>query len=182
MGRHKARCVAVRLLMPPVDNRTYHWYTAEHLRSFSVLLRSVPSHCASSTVPSPWTAYALAGDLWSGLSAGEGPSPAVRILVSPAFLASDSSAPSDSAGGPWRCVGVSLASCPLAFPSHQQSPVFHLSDATTMAEVARAAWPHPRFVAPQDRHRVNRCVYATFGSTAPGCCLGLFSRTRQGRA
>ena len=26
MGRHKARCVAVRLLMPPVENRTYHFH------------------------------------------------------------------------------------------------------------------------------------------------------------
>src|SRR5262249_45348113 len=25
-GRHKARCVAVRLLMPPVKNRTYHFH------------------------------------------------------------------------------------------------------------------------------------------------------------
>ena len=25
-GRHKARCVAVRLLMPPVENRTYHFH------------------------------------------------------------------------------------------------------------------------------------------------------------
>src|SRR5262249_55403396 len=24
LGRHKARCVAVRLLMPPAENRTYH--------------------------------------------------------------------------------------------------------------------------------------------------------------
>jgi hypothetical protein len=26
LGRHKARCVAVRLLMPPVENRTYHFH------------------------------------------------------------------------------------------------------------------------------------------------------------
>src|SRR5262245_15106930 len=26
LGRHKARCVAVRLLMPPVKNRTYHFH------------------------------------------------------------------------------------------------------------------------------------------------------------
>jgi transposase-like protein len=26
LGRHKARCVAVRLLMPPIENRTYHFH------------------------------------------------------------------------------------------------------------------------------------------------------------
>ena len=102
---------------------------------------------------------------------GAFPADSLRVRWVPC---SDYYAPSDSAGGLWRFVGVSLTYGPLAFPSRKQFPVFHMADATTMAEVARSSWPHPRFVAPQCRHRVSRCVYATFGSTAPGCCLGLF--------
>src|SRR3989442_1127779 len=140
---------------------------AAHHEAF---LRLAPA----STEHAPWTACAFAGSLCSRLATGEGPAPSVLILVSPAFLGADSSAPSDSSGGPWRVVGVSLASCPLVLTSLTKSPVFVMSDSIKMAEVARASWPRPRSGAPQARQRVHRCIYATFCRTAPVFCIGLY--------
>jgi hypothetical protein len=45
-----------------------------------------------------------------------------------ALPSADYYAPSDSPGGPWRFVGVSLAYFPLAFTSLQASPVFSVED------------------------------------------------------
>ena len=98
------------------------------------------------------------------------------LTAYPGAYGSDSSAPSDSACEPWRFVGGSLAYFPLAFSSLKQSPVFPMSDSNTIAEVARASWPRPLFVAPQDRHRVSRLTYATFCRIAPVFCIGLYSR------
>ncbi len=159
-------------------------HPAQHLRSFSMaahheaFLRLAPA----STEHAPWTACAFAGSLCSRLATGEGPAPSVLILVSPAFLGADSSAPSDSSGGPWRVVGVSLAACPLVLTSLTKSPGFVLADAITMAEGARASWHRPRSGAPQARQRVHRCLSAPFCSTAPLFCLGLFSRAWRCRA
>ena len=44
------------------------------------------------------------------------------------------------------------------------------------------SWPHPRSVAPQYRHRINRLFYATFCRTAPVFCIGLYCRLRRFRA
>jgi hypothetical protein len=77
--------------------------------------RSVPSHFSSSTGVHPWTACAFAGYLCSSLSEGEGPSPSVLILVCPAFLGSDYSAPSDSCEDIGSFVGLSLTYSPLPF-------------------------------------------------------------------
>jgi hypothetical protein len=84
---------------------------------------------------------------------GEGPSPSVLLLVSVACPRSDSSAPSDAAGGHWRFVGVSLASCPRALSSLKQSPGFGVIDSNGMMEVACCWRPPPRSAAPQAAYR-----------------------------
>jgi hypothetical protein len=53
--------------------------------------------------------------------------------------------------------------------------VFAMSDSNKMGEVARFSSPRPRSAAPQYRHRVSRCLYATFCRTAPVFCIGLSS-------
>jgi hypothetical protein len=70
------------------------------------------------TRSSPCTACAFAGYLCSDLPEGEGPSPSVLILGSPAFLGADSSAPSDSPLWPRAFVRrFPLTPSPLLFPS-----------------------------------------------------------------
>jgi len=82
----------------------------------------------------------------------------------------DSYAPSDSSCGPWRCVGVSLASFPLALTSLTKSPGFSMADANGMREVACSWLPLPRSAAPQSASRVGqggleclRLVHPCFG-------------------
>ena len=77
---------------------------------------SVCAPVSRSTVPSPWTACAFAGSLWSPLAKGEGPSPSVPILMCVAVPRADSEAPSAFSWG----LGVALgAPCPtLPSPAH----------------------------------------------------------------
>jgi len=78
---------------------------------------SVRSHFSSSTVHAPWTARAVAGDLCSPLPKGEGPAPAVLILVDVAFPRADSYAPSAPSPRPWHCIrGLPLP--PVHLPSY----------------------------------------------------------------
>src|SRR5438876_11662246 len=57
LGRHRARCLTVRLPMPPVRpvRETFASYGSRQRD----IMGNVPF--ASSMVPSPWTAYAFAG-------------------------------------------------------------------------------------------------------------------------
>jgi hypothetical protein len=169
LGRDKARCLAVRFLIPPVEHRAcdFHrtrrstfgrspWTSMKRLFPFLQLhsaLAATPKfevkrHGASGPsndcmpVPpgsysashfagaahSPWTACACAGYLCSHLSKGEGPSPAVLILVCPAFLGSDYYAPSDSFWGLGVSYGSPQSYSPLPFPSPRRSPVFTIED------------------------------------------------------
>ena len=164
LGRRKARCMTVRFLTPPVENRTYGFHRIRlstfgrspwgyHEASVSISAASTGLHpclipfrqhtrenSRGQLTRSPGT---LCADysLYFVLPKARGASPSVLILVSPAFLGSDSSAPSDSPCGPWRFVGGSLASFPLAFTSLTKSPVFRIEDSNGMLQVACSCWP-----------------------------------------
>jgi len=72
LGRHKARCLTVRLPMPPV--RPVREPFASYGSREREIMRKV--HFASSIVHSPWTAYAFAGYLCPvSRPAPSGPSP-----------------------------------------------------------------------------------------------------------
>jgi len=115
---------------------------------------SVCAHGSSSTGPSPWTAGACAGDLWSHLSPGEGPSPSVLVLVSVAVPRADSSAPSDSPRGPRAVVRrCPRTPSPLLLASRGESPVCTGQAAHERREVAGGWASLPRCAAPQDSQR-----------------------------
>src|SRR5205809_8033499 len=72
LGRHRARCLTVRLPMPPVRpvRETFASYGSRQRD----IMGNVPF--ASSMVPSPWTAYAFAGYLCTvSRPSPSGPSP-----------------------------------------------------------------------------------------------------------
>src|SRR5437016_1587178 len=125
--------------------------------------RSVPSHCFSATVHARGTACACAADLWSRLPEGEGPSPAVLLLVCPAFLGSDSSAPSDSGEDIGRVVGLSLLYSPRPFAFLPRLPCSPCRTHPACGRWAGCGTPRPRLGAPPSSSRG-----ASGGPGAPG--------------
>ena len=76
LGRHRARCLTVRLPMPPVRP------VRETFASYGSRERDIMGkvHFASSTVHSPWTACAFAGYLCTvSRPSPSGPSPCTRF-------------------------------------------------------------------------------------------------------
>jgi hypothetical protein len=90
-----------------------------------------------------------------------------------ALPSADYSAPSDSACGPWRFVGVSRAYFPRALTSLTKSPVFGVEDSNGMGSVACYWLPLPRSAAPQSASRVGQVALECLGNVRH--CFGPYS-------
>src|SRR5215831_14738683 len=124
LGRHRARCLTVRLPVPPVRP------VRETFASYGSRERDIMGrvHFASSTVHSPWTALRVR---WVPLYYF--PTRSLRAFAMCAvFPHSDYYALFDCLQGFGVFVGVSLPYSPLSLPSLAGSPVFNLEDSTKM--------------------------------------------------
>jgi len=124
LGRHRARCLTVRLPMPPVRP------VRETFASYGSRERDIMGrvHFASSTVHSPWTALRVR---WVPLYYF--PTRSLRAFAMCAvFPHSDYYALFDCLQGLGVFVGVSLTYSPLSFPSLSGSPVFPMEDSIKM--------------------------------------------------
>src|SRR5512132_1750729 len=116
VGRHRARCLTVRLPMPPVRpvRETFASYGSRQRD----IMRKV--HFASSTVHSPWTALRVR---WLPVYCF--PTLSLRAFAMyVAFLRSDYYALFDFPMWPRSFVGLSLTYFPPSFTSTMGSPVF----------------------------------------------------------
>ena len=140
LGRHRARCLTVRLPMPPVRP------VRETFASYGSRQRDIMGkvHFANSTERSPWSACAFAGYLCPvSRPSPSGPSPCTQLSYArtpmanlTAYRASELSA------------RVSPASFPLSFASLAGSPVFTVENSNGMLEVACYFMSLPLSVAP----------------------------------
>src|SRR5215510_8422802 len=141
LGRHRARCLRVRLPVPPLRP------VRETFASYGSRQRDImgEDHFASSTVHSPWTALRVR---WVPVYCF--PTLSLRAFaMCVAFLHSDYYALFDFPRWPWSFVGLSLTYFPPSFTSTMGSPVFTMEDSSEILEVACFWVPLPRFAAPQ---------------------------------
>ena len=174
LGRHRARCLTVRLPMPPVRP------VRETFASYGSRQRDLMGkvHFASSTVHSPWTALRVR---WVSLYCF--PTLSLRpFAMYVAFLRSDYYGLFDCLQGlgdfgtGLPCLLSTLLNIPFRLSRVCQVELKQDGVGGTFS------WPHPRSVAPQYRHRVHRLIYATFCRTAPVFCISLYCRRRRFRA
>jgi hypothetical protein len=116
LGRHKARCVAVRLLMPPVENRTYHF----HGIRLSTCGLSPCAHEAFLPM-SPAPQCFPRGQLARSLGTSGPGFPLLRLLRPIRHFLRHRG-----------FVGVSLTYFPLPFTSFKKFPVFTVEDSNRM--------------------------------------------------
>src|SRR6516225_3287794 len=117
LGRHRARCLTVRLPMPPVRP------VRETFASYGSRERDIMGkvHFASSTVHSPWTALRVR---WVPVYCF--PARSLRpFAMCVAFLRSDYYALFDCPMWPRSFVGLSLTYFPPSFTSTLGAPVFN---------------------------------------------------------
>jgi len=117
VGRHRARCLTVRLPMPPVRP------VRETFASYGSRERDIMGkvHFASSTVHSPWTALRVR---WVPVYCF--PTRSLRpFAMCVAFLRSDYYALFDCPMWPRSFVGLSLTYFPPSFTSTLGAPVFN---------------------------------------------------------
>src|SRR6266446_1906427 len=140
LGRHRARCLTVRLPMPPVRpvRETFASYGSREKDMMGKV------HFANSTERSPWSACAFAGYLCTvSRPSPSGPSPCTSLSYAQTPMAHVTACRASE-----LAARVSPASFPLSFASLAGSPVFPVENAHEMLEVACSFMSLPRSGAP----------------------------------
>jgi hypothetical protein len=156
LGRHKARCVAVRLLRPPVHNRPDHF----HGRRLSTCGPSPCAHEACLPI-SPAPPCLPRGQLARALGPCGPVFPPARGLRhgADAPCARLSRAPTPTPPPPLpeasECRWGRPSLLPTLLRILRKLPVFPLEDASKTMEVAHGQRSHPLSAAPQTEHGVK---------------------------